>query len=52
MIKLKNLSNHLRSAKSCEIGELISKFGEIEFEHGESKRAVGVIMDSELFLNC
>ena len=48
IVGLKNLIDHLRCATSCEISELICKFSEIEVEYGDFKRAVGVIMDSEL----
>ena len=48
MVDLKNLTDHLRCATSCEISKLICKFSEIEVEYGDFKLAVGVIMDSEL----
>ena len=48
MVGLKNFTDHLRCATSCEISKLICKFNEIEVEYGDFNRAVGVIMDSEL----
>ena len=48
MVGLKNLTDHLRYATSCEISELICKFSEIEVDYGDFNRVIGVIMDSEL----
>ena len=48
MVGLKNLTDYLRCATSCEVSESICKFCEIEVEYGDFKRAVGVIMDSKL----